>query len=99
MSPWYIDYFVGAKPGSTVKVIAATSYLNFLIANDVVITTKYWKPGRQEASRIKDEKVYNIFSQAFPGKKIVQIDMEGYNNEGGGIHCYSYRAPVRHFIQ
>lgn len=93
ISPWYIDYFAGAKPGSTVKVIAATSYLNFLIANDVVITTKYWKPGRLEASRIKDEKVFKIFSQAFPGKKIVQIDMEGYNNEGGGIHCYSYRLP------
>lgn len=93
ISPWYIDYYVGAKPGQMVKTIAASSYLNFIIANNVVVTAKYWKPGRPEARRIKDEKVYKVFTQAFPGKKIVQIDMEGYNTEGGGMHCYSYNLP------
>lgn len=91
--PWYIDYYKGTKPGQTVKTIAASSYLNFIIANDVVVTAKYWKEGRSEASRIKDEKVYEIFTKAFPSKKIIQIDMEGYNTEGGGMHCYSYNLP------
>lgn len=93
INPWYIDYYVGAKPGQTVKTLAATSYLNFIIANDVVVTASYWKEGRPEASRMKDEMVRKIFGLAFPGKKIVQIDMEGYNNNAGGMHCFSYNLP------
>ena len=92
--PYYFDYFPGKKSGDTVRVIAASSYLNFLIANDVVVVAKYWKEGRSEVKRKKDEEVLRTFEAAFPGKTIVQIDMEGYNNGGGGIHCYSLNVPA-----
>ncbi len=83
-------YFPITKPGEIANAIATTSYLNFLIANDVVITAKYWKEGKSESKKVKDEKVLKVFEKAFPEKKIVQIDMEGYNNGGGGIHCATY---------
>ena len=35
--PFYYDYFPGKQRGDTVRVIAASSYLNFLIANDVIV--------------------------------------------------------------
>ena len=33
----------GSKAGDTFHYIPGTSYLNFIIANGVVITSKYWK--------------------------------------------------------
>lgn len=92
--PFYYDYFPGKKSGDAVRVIAASSYLNFLIANDVIVVAKYWKEGRSQEKRRKDEEVLKIFKAAFPEKRIVQVDMEGYNNGGGGIHCYSLNVPM-----
>jgi len=88
------SYFPNAKSGDTVNIIAASSYLNFIIANNAVITAKYWREGRNESKRIKDQQVFEIFSKAFPGKKIIQLDMEGYNNGGGGLHCLTYNQPI-----
>ncbi|MBN7814584.1 agmatine deiminase family protein [Algoriphagus pacificus] len=87
------SYFPKANKGDTINIIAASSYLNFLIVNDAVITAKYWREGREEAKKIKDKQVFDIFSKAFPDKKIIQIDMEGYNNGGGGLHCLTYNQP------
>ncbi|RIW15071.1 hypothetical protein D0X99_11525 [Algoriphagus lacus] len=87
------SYYPKAKSGDTVNIIAASSYLNFLIVNDAVITAKYWREGRDEAKRVKDQQVFDIFTKAFPDKKIIQIDMEGYNNGGGGLHCLTYNQP------
>ena len=94
MQPWMGIYFPGVKAGEFAKGIATSSYLNFIIANEVVITAKYWKDGRNESKKVKDEKVLEIFSRAFPGKKVVQIDMEGYNNGGGGMHCATFNEHV-----
>ncbi len=94
MEPWMRYYFPGIKPGQMAKGMATTSYLNFIIANDLVITASYWKEGRVEAKKLKDEQVRDIFQIAFPDKKIIQIDMEGYNNGGGGMHCGTYNEHV-----
>ncbi len=94
MQPWMRNYFPDTKPGQIANGIATSSYLNFIIANDVVIVAKYWKKGRSELKRNKDRQVLQIFKKAFPGKTIIQIDMEGYNNGGGGLHCATYNEHV-----
>jgi agmatine deiminase len=79
--------------GRKVHVIPAASYLNFLISNDVVIAQKYWKPGLPEKVRQKDEEAHRILQEAFPGRKIVQVDAMPVNLGGGGIHCITSHEP------
>jgi agmatine deiminase len=83
----------GSKAGDTFRYILGTSYLNFIVANGVVITSKYWKPGRSEDLKIRDEKAKQALQKAFSKHKIVQIDIEGYNHDGAGFHCVSLNQP------
>ncbi len=53
------------QDGRKIKVILAASYLNFVIANDVVLVPKYWQPGRSALIRAKDDAVQKIFQQVF----------------------------------
>lgn len=74
--------------------VAATSYLNYLVTNKTVLVARYWKPGRPEVMKQKDEQAKAILQEAFPGRKIVSIEsMEDINIYGGGIHCISQQMP------
>lgn len=74
--------------------ISATSYLNYLVTNKVVLMPKYWKPGYPESMREKDALAKSIIAAAFPGRKIIQINnMEDINIGGGGIHCITQQMP------
>lgn len=77
----------------SVEFYLAASYLNFVIANGVVVTAKYWKEGLPESIKLKDAKAKTILEQAFPNRKIVQIDCMPLNHDGGGLHCHSRNEP------
>lgn len=79
--------------GESVKVIAAASYLNFLITNGAILAQKYWRPGWDEAIKARDEEVEAILTSLFPKRKIVMIDALAVNYGGGGIHCISMQQP------
>jgi agmatine deiminase len=81
------SFFAGSHIGETVKVFIASSYLNFIIANKVVLIPKYYREGGLTSTKQKDEEVVRIFQQVFPGKVIVQIDVREFNYGGGGMHC------------
>lgn len=89
------DYKDGSKfpQGKPVKVVAASSYLNFLIANDVVLMAKYWRQGLDLAIKKRDEAAENVLKSVFPNKKIVGIDAFAVNLGGGGIHCITRNEP------
>ncbi len=89
--PW----FPGAGPGDTVRFVLPTSYLNFLVVNDLVVTARYWKQGRSESTRRKDLAAKEALERAFPGRRVMQINVEAYNHTGGGLHCYTYNEPLR----
>jgi agmatine deiminase len=89
------NFFKGARPGETVKYILAASYLNFFVTNGVVLLQSYWKEGRPESTRIKDEKAGKILQEAFPDRRIVRINAEDVNHGGGGIHCITQQQPAR----
>jgi agmatine deiminase len=89
-----LRYFHGSKPGQTIKSIIAASYLNFFISNGVVLAPAYWKPGRPQSTKAKDEAVRNILQSVFPGRKIVQIHSENLNYSGGGMHCATQQQPA-----
>ncbi len=79
--------------GEPVKVIAAASYLNFLITNGAILAQKYWRPGWDESIKTRDEEVESILADLFPSRKIVMIDALAVNYGGGGIHCISMHQP------
>ncbi|MEZ2737210.1 agmatine deiminase family protein [Aneurinibacillus aneurinilyticus] len=84
----------GFKPGDKVYQIPAVSYLNFLISNGVVISAKYWEPGKPEQLKQLDAQSKAILQSAFPGREIVQINPIEINWWGGGIHCITQQQPV-----
>jgi agmatine deiminase len=90
---YILDIVNGSKVGDTFHYILGTSYLNFIIANGVVITSKYFKEGRSQEFKVRDEKAKLALQKAFPKHKIVQIDIEGYNHDGAGFHCVTLNQP------
>jgi agmatine deiminase len=82
------------KAGEPIQVIAATSYLNFLVTNGVVLAPKYGGPDQPQL-REKDEQVRRLLDGFFPDRKVVQINAENLNLGGGGIHCITQQQPAR----
>ena len=79
----------------TVEFYLASSYTNFVIANGVVVTAKYWTEGLSDEIAIKDAEAKRILEMAFPGRKIIQIDCMPLNHDGGGLHCHSRSEPKK----
>ena len=67
------------------KMIAAASYLNFVIINKMVLVPLY--------DLETDEKALVAFKKAFPDKKIVPINPLALNWGGGGMHCITQNEP------
>lgn len=94
-NPFALKYFMGTKPGDTIKYTLAASYLNFIISNGVIVMPSYWKKGRPKSMRIKDKKAKAIIENLFPGRKVIQVNPEAINNGGGGMHCITQHQPVK----
>jgi len=80
--------------GDTIKVIAALSYLNFIISNKVIIGQSCWRDGMPIELKRKDEKAAQILRSVFPNRKVIMIDALAVNLGGGGIHCISMQQPA-----
>ncbi len=79
--------------GKPVAVVAAASYLNFLIVNGGVLMPYYWKKGRNPALRQQDAAAKRLLQSVFPDKKIIAVDVLPVNFGGGGIHCITASEP------
>ncbi|SFZ93732.1 agmatine deiminase [Flaviramulus basaltis] len=90
-----LDYEDGSTfpKGNTVKVIAALSYLNFIITDKVIVGQTCWREGMPNELKLKDEKAAQILQSVFPNRKIIMIDALAVNLGGGGIHCISMYQP------
>jgi agmatine deiminase len=77
----------------SVEFYLATGYMNFVIANKVVVTAKFWKEGLPEDYKLRDEKAKQVLEKAFPGRKVVQIDCMPLHHDGAGLHCHSRNEP------
>jgi len=79
--------------GDSVTVVAASSYLNFLISNNCVVGQKYWKEGMDLTIKKRDEEVKEILQSVFPKREILMIDPMSINLGGGGVHCITMNQP------
>lgn len=63
------------------------SYLNFHVVNGAVITAQF-------GDRAKDEAARCTLAEAFPGREVVQLDVDRLMAGGGGIHCSTMQEPL-----
>ncbi|TLP70541.1 agmatine/peptidylarginine deiminase [Maribacter sp. ACAM166] len=78
------------KVGDSIKLVAASSYLNYLVTNDLVVLPTYIQEG---SSPEKEEKVKAIFTEVFPNRQLVFLNVTNLNFNGGGIHCITQQQP------
>jgi agmatine deiminase len=62
------------------------SYINHVLVNDGVIACAFGDRHDGEAAR--------ILSDAYPGRRVVQVDARPLFARGGGIHCITQQQPT-----
>jgi agmatine deiminase len=91
---WTADYFPASerrREGDRVIQVASASYMNFVIANGVVVVPSYVKHGTPPTTEMR---VQNIFQDVFPKRDIVFVDAISTNWVGGGPHCATLHEPM-----
>jgi len=78
--------------GDTLINVAASSYMNYLVSNDVIILPTYTKQG---SSPEKEKQVSDIMKSVFPNHKQIWVECMPLNWDGGGIHCSTQQQPKR----
>ncbi|MEU9131610.1 agmatine deiminase family protein [Kitasatospora sp. NPDC048540] len=63
------------------------SYLNFHLVNGGVITAQFGDQAKDAAAR-------RALAAAFPGREVVQLDVDRLMAGGGGIHCSTMHEPL-----
>ncbi|MFJ9419343.1 agmatine/peptidylarginine deiminase [Streptomyces sp. NPDC101227] len=63
------------------------SYLNFHLVNGGVITAQFGDARADAAAR-------RTLAEAFPGREVVQLDVDRLMGGGGGIHCSTMHQPI-----
>ena len=76
--------------GDTLYRVPASSYLNYLVTNGIILLTTYTK---YDTPVEKEAQVIGIFKKYFPGRVIKLIDAMPLNWMGGGMHCASQNEP------
>ncbi len=88
------SFMPSEKPiaGDTLLRVPASSYMNYLVTNGLVLLPTYTHFG---SSKQKEEAVRKIFEDQFSGRKIIFIDAIMQNWSGGGIHCSTQQQPKK----
>ena len=93
ITPYERMFFDGAAPGERIVYYLPAGYLNFIIANGVVVTARLWEEGRPLKLRETDKLAKRALERAFPGRKIAQVGVTPLIHDGGGLHCHSRNQP------
>ena len=92
VTPRYFIQKDAPKVGDTLINVAASSYLNYLVSNGVIILPTYTKQG---SSTEKEKQVGDIMKTVFSNRKQIWVECMPQNWEGGGIHCSTQQQPKR----
>ncbi|WP_043197848.1 agmatine deiminase family protein [Pseudomonas putida] len=65
----------------------AAGYINYFVINDAIIAPQF---GDAQA----DEKARALLAALYPGRDIVQLDIDAIAAGGGGIHCVTHQCPA-----
>ncbi|MEM7369476.1 MAG: agmatine deiminase family protein [Bacteroidota bacterium] len=78
------------QAGDSVYRVPASSYLNYLVTNEVLLLPTYLAEG---TSKEKEQEVIEIFQRYFPNRELALIEPMNLNYFGGGIHCITQQEP------
>ncbi len=78
----------------TAYIAAASSYMNFVIANGVVLVPQYYKEGADSSVRDRDAQAVAVLEKLFPDRKIAGVNAYAVNLGGGGMHCITAHEPA-----
>ncbi|MNM91857.1 Agmatine deiminase [compost metagenome] len=65
----------------------AAGYINYFVINGAIIAPQF---GDTQA----DEKARALLAALYPGRAIVQLDIDAIAAGGGGIHCVTHQCPA-----
>jgi ABC-type Fe3+/spermidine/putrescine transport system ATPase subunit len=65
----------------------AAGYINYFVINGAIIAPQF---GDAQA----DEKARALLAALYPGRDIVQLDIDAIAAGGGGIHCVTHQCPA-----
>ncbi|EJM33957.1 peptidylarginine deiminase-like enzyme [Pseudomonas sp. GM33] len=65
----------------------AAGYINYFVINGAIIAPQF---GDEEA----DDKAFDLLSELYPDRKVVQLDIDAISAGGGGIHCVTSHQPM-----
>lgn len=65
----------------------AAGYINFYVCNDAVIAPEF-------GDRKADDNARDALRDLFPGRDIIQLNIDGIAAGGGGIHCTTQQQPA-----
>jgi agmatine deiminase len=66
----------------------AAGYINFYVCTGAVIAPQFGDPETDSATKA-------TLQRLFPGREIVQLDIDGIAAGGGGIHCTTQQEPAK----
>jgi agmatine deiminase len=64
----------------------AAGYINFYVANGVVLMPEF-------GDAVADNAAHAILQKLFPGRAVIQINIDAIAAGGGGIHCTTQQEP------
>ncbi len=71
--------------------VASASYLNVIVANDLVLLPDTLRHGTPRAVQ---DRVRQVMELAFAGRQVRFVDAIGANWVGGGAHCATLSEPL-----
>ncbi|MBZ0167559.1 MAG: agmatine deiminase family protein [Candidatus Omnitrophica bacterium] len=81
--------------GAEIYVVAAASYLNYVVSNGIVLLPQYADAHSAGEQIDKDAKVRGVIEKYFPERQIVPMNPSALNYHGGGMHCIVVQQSSR----
>jgi agmatine deiminase len=76
-----------------VNYLLPASYMNFVVADGVVLVPRFYRPGRDTGLIEKDAAFAQIVQARYPGRRVVQVGVDAVLAGGGGMHCITQQIP------
>ena len=84
------ERFANEEP---VNYLLPASYMNYVVADGVVLVPRFYQHGRDLTLKDKDAAFAQIIAARYPGRRVVQIAPDALLAGGGGMHCITQQIP------
>ena len=65
----------------------AAGYINYFVINGAVIAPEF-------GDKAADSKAFDLLSELYPDREVVQLNIDAIAAGGGGIHCVTSHQPL-----